>query len=737
MPTPNAGPSLAQVLGEQRDEILTRFVAQVRRKELSPPDVARPLLVNHIPKFLDDVVSELLRVEEVRFSQDAIDTSGTAREHGGQRWSLGYDMNALIREYGILRHCIVQTAKHAGVQFSLDEFDVLAKCLSVGVAEAVEEYGRFRDQELSAQKANLEFLAEAGQLLSSSLDYRSTLSRLTALIVPTLADWCSVQLDGQPANEIRVAHTDPSKIALVREIYERFPFPSDARCGYPHVARSGEPEFVPDVNTDLLEAIAQGPEHLALLRALGVCSWLILPLRVQGHLFGAITLSYSDSKRHYTEAQLAVAVDLARRAAVAIDNARLYDLSQKERSRAEAITRAKDEFVAMLSHELRTPLSAILGWIRLVREGSLSDEKREHALTVIERNAQAQDRLIADLLDISRVIVGEVQLKLGDVNFANLVEIVIDGVRPAADAKSIQIQAEIQHSTAVLRGDGDRLQQVVWNLLTNAVKFTPRSGTVAIALRQIDANVELLVQDSGDGITADFLPHVFDTFRQSDSTIARRYGGLGIGLSIARHIVELHGGVIEARSQGAGQGATFAVRLPINKRAEVGPSVPPVSVREGVPLQSDASELRGLRALVVEDDPDARDLIGHLLESEGMEARLASTAAEALAALETYTPDVILSDIGMPGEDGYALIRRIRTLPSAKSAIPAIALTAFAREADRTRALVEGFNRHIAKPIELTELIRAVSELAGTHLGAGAAAQPALTPRAPAVTKGS
>jgi signal transduction histidine kinase/CheY-like chemotaxis protein len=697
----------------------------VQRKDLSPPGVARSLLADHIPKFLDEVVAELLQVERVRFSHDAVDTSGSARQHGEQRWALGYDMDALMREYGLLRHCIIQTAKDAGAQVSLDEFDVFAKCLSVGVAEAVGEYGKSRDEELSAQRASLEFLAEAGQLLSSSLDYRSTLSRLTELILPRLADWCVVQLDGQSAKDMRIAHFDPAKVAVLKEIYERFPLPDGATFGYPQVARSGEPEVVREVGAGLLEAMAQSPEHLALLREINVCSWMVVPLRIQGRMFGAFTLAYSDSNRHYTEQELVLAVELARRAAVAIDNAKLYEMSQKERSRVEALTRAKDEFVAMISHELRTPLNAILGWVRLMREGPLSESKREHAFDVIERNANAQNRLVADLLDISKVITGEVRLDLTEVDFANVVDMAIEGVRPAADAKCIQISAELERHAAWLHGDADRLQQVVWNLLANSVKFTPKNGTIRVQLRRVEAEIELVVEDNGEGIPAAFLPLVFDRFRQSETSAARRHGGLGIGLSIVRHIVELHSGRIEARSPGVGLGATFAIRLPCTPALPANPPlvrmphVEPSSVR-----RTPTAALEGLRVLLVDDDADSRDIVGFLLQTSGVEVRSAASAAEALAALENYTPDLILSDIGMPGEDGYSLIRKIRTLPSPeKNSIPAVALTAFARNEDRTRALVEGFNLHVAKPIDLDQLVRAVADLTG-HESRAASSQP-------------
>jgi signal transduction histidine kinase/ActR/RegA family two-component response regulator len=709
-------PDLAHLLRDERDQIVSRFVAEVERKDLSPRGISRSMLVDHIPKFLDEIVSEVTRMKALRTSQDVGDTSETARRHGGQRWGLGYDLDALIREYGILRHCIVQTAKQVGVPLSIDEFDVLAKCLSVGVAEAATEYIRYRDAQLEAQQASLAFLAEAGQLLSSSLDYRSTLSRLTGLLVPRLADWCAVHLDGHGDGVMPLAHVNPTKLEILRDLYLRYPAPADAPRGYPHVIRTGEPEFFPDVDPNtFFESSAVSPEHLSLIRAIGTCSWMIVPLRIQGSVFGALTLAFSDSGRRYGEHDLVLAGEVARRAAVAIDNARLYDLSQQERSRVEAATRAKDEFVAMVSHELRTPLHAILGWLRLMRGGALPEAKRGHALDVIERNAQAQSQLIDDLLDISRFVTGKIRINPSQVDLSNVLDMAIEGVRPAADAKRIRIDLGVEQGGTVMRGDGDRLQQVVWNLLANAVKFTPKSGLVGVRLRRVESDVELTVEDNGQGIAATFLPHVFESFRQADTSLSRSHGGFGIGLSIAKHIVELHGGSIEARSPGLGQGSTFIVRLPVSPLLSTtlgvsrGPATKPES--DNVPLPAG---LEGIRVLVVDDEPDARELVAYVLETCGVEVRVAASAADALTELSTYKPHVIISDIGMPNEDGYSLIRSIRTLPSDQTKnTPAIALTAFARNEDRTRALVEGFNLHMVKPVEPAVLVKAVIDLAG------------------------
>jgi signal transduction histidine kinase len=705
---------LARLLRERREQIVAAFVSEVKRHAPSVPAAAPLLIVDHIPTFLDSIAGELTRgagSQAERMDRDARDV---ARRHGEQRWEIGYDLQALIEEYGVLRRCILDAAKEGRLALSIDEFDALAQCLSVGVSEATAEYIARRDRELSANEQNLQFLAEAGQLLASSLDYRSTLSRLTALLVPKMADWCVVHLEGLDANEMPIAHVDPSRVAIIRELLRRYPLPSDSPYGYPYVQRTEQPQLVREVDPKQMEAAAHDAEHLALLRQVNAGSWLVVPLRVQQHLFGALTLVYSDSKRRYDEGDLVLAGELARRAAVAIDNARLYELSQDERSRVEAATRAKDEFVAMVSHELRTPLNAILGWIHLVRGGTLDPGKRDYAFEVIERNAEAQNRLVADLLDISRIITGKLRINPSQVDVGTLVELVLEGVLPAADAKRIRIESDIQRDGALLRGDNDRLQQVVWNLLGNAIKFTPKGGTVHVSLRRVDSDLELIVRDNGMGIAADFLPHVFESFRQSDSSPTRAHGGLGIGLSIAKHIVELHGGDIRVESEGEGRGATFAVRLPISPLISTTLGVSRVPATKGgsrAPFSSPG--LEGVRVLVVDDDPDARELVAYVLRASGVEVRLAGSAAEASAALASYTPDVIISDIGMPDEDGYALIRSIRTLPDAvKKNIPAIALTAFARNEDRTRALVEGFNQHLSKPVEASALISAVHDLA-------------------------
>jgi signal transduction histidine kinase/ActR/RegA family two-component response regulator len=709
-------PNLARFLEEQRDAIVARFVDELRRKELAPVDASRPLLVDHVPTFLDAIVAELRPSHGMPPRGDALEVSPLARRHGEQRWALGYDLRTLVREYGVLRQCILQTAKESGLRFSMDEFEALSRCLSVGIAEAVAEYVRHDEAKAAAQKANQEFLAEAGQLLASSLDYRSTLSRLTRLIVPGLADWCSVHIHGVGIDATPIAHVDPTQVEVLRDMYRRFPLPVDVRYSASYAVRSGESRLIAEVTPEIFDAITLGREHATILRSTGFRSGMVLPLIVQGNAFGVLMLAYGQSGRNYGEADLSFASELARRAAIAIDNARLYELSQNERSRVEAATRAKDEFVAMVSHELRTPLNAILGWLGLMRSGTLSESKKKHAIEVIERNAAVQAHLIGDLLDVGRIITGKLHVSISQIDLSEVIDRAIEGVRPAAEAKSIQIDVDIDDGGAVMRGDADRLQQVAWNLLANAVKFTPEGGIVEVRVKRVESDFEWIVEDDGAGIVPEFLPHIFESFRQADGSTSRPYGGLGVGLAIAKHIVELHGGTIEAESRGVGQGSTFRIRLPTSPltATPLAASHVPATQQEQDGAPDPPAGLQGVRVLVVDDDADARELLAYMFEASGMEVRAAGSAAAALEALAGFTPHVIVSDIGMPFEDGYSLIRSIRTLPDEdKKGIPAIALTAFAGNEDRTKALVEGFNRHIAKPVEPSALLRAIFELAG------------------------
>ena len=415
------------------------------------------------------------------------------------------------------------------------------------------------------------------------------------------------------------------------------------------------------------------------------------------------TLNRDINKRAQVQAQLQTL------------NKELEQRVQDRTLQLETTNRVKDEFLSVLSHELRTPLNAILGWSRLLQAGKLNAAKSAQALDIIERNAKSQAQLIDDLLEISRVIQGKLRLHVLPLHPSSVIEAAIDTVRPAAEAKSIRLQAVLDPSAGPISGDPERLQQVVWNLLANAIKFTPKGGRVQIRLERINSHIEITVSDTGMGISADFLPYIFERFRQSDSTTTRAFGGLGLGLAIVRQLVELHGGTVRAISPGEGQGATFMVVLPlmIVHTDVTQPDRVHPQVATEVPLSTDSS-LDELQVLVVDDEADARTLLVTLLEQQGATVTAVATVSEALAVLKHRRPDVLVSDIGMPGEDGYALIRQVRAQSAELGGqIPAIALTAYARVEDRIRLLKAGFQLHIPKPVEPSELVEAIANLAG------------------------
>ena len=399
----------------------------------------------------------------------------------------------------------------------------------------------------------------------------------------------------------------------------------------------------------------------------------------------------------FNEDDQAILVQLAQMASIAIENT----IFAEERE----TNRIKDEFLSTLSHELRTPLNAILGWTQLLRAGPM-DGETEHAVEVIERNAKAQAKLVEDLLDVSRVTTGKLRLNTRTVQFDAIVRAAVDAIRPAAEERHLKLEMNLQAEDCV-NGDADRLQQVVWNLLNNAVKFTSSGGRIEVRLDRVGARLQLRVTDSGRGISPTFLPYVFDRFRQADSTSTRSHGGLGIGLTIVRRIVELHGGAVRAESPGEGQGSTFIVILPVSAVANgecTNPS-PPQENRE--------TDLSGVSVLVVDDEPDARDVVARVLSRAGANATSAGSVHEAFQVMAQQRPDVIVSDIAMPDEDGYDLIRRLRELPANRGgSIPALALTAYAREEDRLRCIGSGFQAHLAKPVDPTELLAAVANLA-------------------------
>lgn len=551
------------------------------------------------------------------------------------------------------------------------------------------------------------FLSEASALLASSLDFTSTMRSVARLAVPTIADWCAVDIVEQGGHVRRLAavHIDPAKLKFAEEIEARYPADPDSPYSAHEVIRTGKSLLLAEIPPSVLFSVAVNEEHLHLMRELGLRSGMVVPLRAHGRTLGAITFVSAESRRLFSAEDLAFAEELANCAALAVNNARLY-------REAQQANRTKDEFLATVSHELRTPLSAILGWVRLLRMSKMAEDKRAHGLETIERNARAQAQLIEDLLDVSRIISGKLRLELRAVDLIAVIEAAADAVRLAADSKGVRLELLLDNTAASATGDAGRLQQVVWNLLSNAVKFTDKGGSVTVRLTRVDSRAEIEVEDTGRGIETAFLPHVFEMFRQEDATSTRAYGGLGLGLAIVRHLVELHGGTVAADSPGLHRGSTFRVSLPVAVAARGGrgdDELVPAS-----PLSIPMPSLDGLRVLLVDDEEDARTLLTEILQARGATVTAVASAGAALTAVAAQPPDIIVSDIGMPGSDGYSLIRKVRELlRGAPKPIPAVALTAYARMEDRTRALMAGFSSHVTKPVEPEELLVVVATLTG------------------------
>jgi PAS domain S-box-containing protein len=426
-----------------------------------------------------------------------------------------------------------------------------------------------------------------------------------------------------------------------------------------------------------------------------------------GHLIG-----YAKLTRDLTEAKRVEALETAN-----LQREEMLDAERSARMSAQRATRVKDEFLATLSHELRTPLSAILGWTQVILKGETHKglEEQRRAIEVIDRNARAQVQLIDDLLDLSRIMTGKLRLDLHQVSFSSVVEAAVDSAKPAADAKGIRLKAMLSSTKDIVNADSARLQQVVWNLLTNAIKFTPKGGQVQVVLQRVNSHLELNVSDTGIGISSNYLPHVFDRFSQKDSSTTRAFGGLGLGLAICKQLVELHGGTIRAASQGEGSGATFSVHLPLSIAHLDNQGTP----RNHPTTETHTSEVLSLPRLdhvhvfVVDDEPDARDLLRTVLEDQGAKVTVFASAEDALEALKMTKPTMLVCDVGMPTTDGYQLIRKLRAEESRGDRIPALALTAFARAEDRKRSLVAGYQAHLAKPFDVGELILVIADLVG------------------------
>jgi PAS domain S-box-containing protein len=581
------------------------------------------------------------------------------------------------------------------------------------------------------ERQRSEFLAEASQLLTSSLEYRQVLNSIAEMAVPTFADWCVVDIiEGTVVDFTNpiIAATNPEQAAFIRQLRQSYPPSADLSYGVAKVLQTGEPEWVSEFSDTIPLAIAQDETHLNLLRQLQATSYMIIPIQVGEHKLGTIAFVSARADRLYDQADLEMALELSRRAAIALDNARLYQEAQEA-------SRVKDEFLAIVSHELRNPLNSMLGWAQVLRKRQFDDPTVSRAIEIIARNTRLQNKLIEDLLDVSRIIQNQLQISRQPVYLAPIVEAAIETLQPNADAKAIRLTANLDPTVGQVLGDAERLEQIVSNLLSNAIKFTPGGGQVEVRLSlvmrrssfvirhlpQEESNqpatddprlpthqkfAQITIIDTGQGIRADFLPFIFDRFRQADASKTRAHTGLGLGLAIVHHLVELHDGSVYASSEGEGKGATFTVQLPLLDFPSVMPE-DPMSESQEFP------QLAGLRILVIDDDLDNRELVSFILEQQQAQVTMAASAAEAFDCVSASEIDLLICDIGMPDEDGYSLMRRIRTLPSPeKRRIPAIALTAFAKEEDQQEATAAGFQRHLSKPINPDDLIEVVASLA-------------------------
>ena len=585
------------------------------------------------------------------------------------------------------------------------------------------------EETLREQAEALRTLNEVGKTISAELDLHNTVQAVTdAATELTGARFGSFFYN--VLNDEGASYMLYTLAGVPREAFEHFPMPRATDLFGPTFRGEGVVR-IDDVKLDPRYG-KNSPYYGMPEGHLPVTSYLAVPvISRSGEVIGGLFFGHPEPGM-FTDRDEIIVSGLASQAAIAMDNARLYEAAKKARAEAERAaaekerlykqaeesSRLKEEFLATISHELRTPLSAILGWARMLRLGQLSPENSAKALDTIERNARAQAQLVDDLLDVSRIITGKLRMDVRPADPNSFIDAAVESVRPAAEAKGLRIQKVMDTGAISIPGDPVRLQQVVWNLLSNAIKFTPRGGRVQIRSERVNSHLEIVVSDTGQGISSEFLPHVFDRFRQADQKTSRSHGGMGLGLAIVRHLVEMHGGTVRANSDGEGKGATFTVMLPIAPLYQVdasGGRVHP-GARDLLPPPDSADRLDGLRILAVDDEPDTRELLRQGLEFLGAKVKVVGSAAEAIDSLRGNVPDILISDIGMPGTDGYDLIRQVRALPPDRGGkVPAIALTAYTRVEDRLQALRAGYDMHVPKPVELTELVAVAASVSRRH----------------------
>jgi PAS domain S-box-containing protein len=582
--------------------------------------------------------------------------------------------------------------------------------LIIGASKIVRDITALKQSEaermrlLKETAAVTEMLNNVGAIVASDLDRTNVVQAVTdAATELTTAEFGAFSYN--VVNEHGESYTLYAISGVPREAFSKFPMPRNTEVFEPTfngtaVVRS------PDITKDPRYG-HNAPHHGMPMGDLPVRSYLAVPVRGRlGDVIGGLFFGHSGADR-FTEQHERLAVGVASWASVALENARMY-MSVQEASRI------KDDFLASLSHELRTPLNAILGYARMLRSGIVAPEKRERAIETIERNATSLTQIVEDVLDISRIVSGKIRLNVQSVEFPEIVQSAVDAIMPAADAKGVRIETVLDPQAAPVSGDPERLQQVLWNLLSNAVKFTNRGGKVQVRLERVNSHLEVAVSDTGIGIAPEFLPHVFERFRQADSGIARERGGLGLGLSIARQLTEMHGGTIDVSSGGMNQGATFRLKIPLMIVHPVGEDVSRVHPRSSASARRLATtDLSGVSVLAVDDESDALALVSQVLQAAGARVSTAASTADALTILDADVPDVVVADLGMPNVDGFQFIDRVRRHHSSRVRdVPAAALTAYARSEDRMKALRAGFQIHLAKPIDPAELVTTIAALA-------------------------
>ena len=584
---------------------------------------------------------------------------------------------------------------------------------------------KLADEKLQDETRVLELLNQTGTVLTANLDLKALLQAVTD---------AATQLSGAKYGAFFYNTTDEKGEAYLLYTLSGAPIEAFEKFGQPRATPLFGPTFngeAPIRSDDILRDPRYGKwgPHFGMPAGhLPVRSYLGVPVVMRsGEVIGGLFFGHPEAGV-FTDRSERIIVGIAAQAAVAVDNARLYQGAQKAaeerkqlleseraaRTDAEHANELKDEFLATLSHELRTPLNSILGWSQVLKLG-VNATDLQRGLDAIERNARVQAQLIEDLLDMSRITSGKMRLEIQPLEPISVIEAAIETIRPAAEAKCIRIEKLFDPEAGPILGDPSRLQQIVWNLLSNAVKFTAKDGKVQVVLERVNSHIEISVADNGIGIKPEFLPYVFERFRQADASTTRAFGGLGLGLAIVKHLVELHGGTVRVKSAGPGQGTTFAVHLPrpvVHRNTNGGARTHPKTPAASADFKH--SDLSGLRVLVVDDEADARELVKHVLSECDAQVFTASMAEEALVLIEKERPQVLISDIGMPNVDGYELLRQVRKLGAEKGGnLPAIALTAFARSEDRTRALRAGYLVHVSKPVEPSELVATVASVAG------------------------